>query len=668
MNESSLRRKAEALLEGDYSIEEAIQDADLASLLQELRIHQIELKLQNEELQRTQEELFQAQKKYREYYQLAPICYLTLTTEGVIKEANLRCKELLTSGKRNIIDRPLLAFLNSGSYAAFFEHLQTVTETSQPHICELVIYNRQEDREFYMMVESKAVQEEDQVVIWTIMTDITQRQQAEIALQEAEERYRTVADLSTEWTYWQNPDGSLRYVSPSCEQLTGYSARELQNTPQLIEQMIHPDDRQAWQDHPHDEALGIGIRTLHIRIEHRRGHINWIEHVCRPVIRDDGRFDGYRITNRDITQEKRAQTRLQDSEERLNAFFANSPVGLALLDHNGAYLLINEQLARIDGIDPESYRNYTINDMLPTHMLDAIWPVLGKVFEDGMPTLGLEFNYTNQRGEDLYIIASYFPVHNALGDIQAAGVILMDITDRKQLEKRTLELKSETERMRILSGFIRDAAHEFKTPLSIIMTNTYMLKQGPQWTDPQEIAAIVDEQVWSIRRLVDELLMMARLDAGYKRKNQRVEVAPLISIVVSANRSMIDAKNLQLTLDLDDHHYCIGDRELIQTAISNVFSNAARYTLPDGRITVQSIQNEETIQLIFEDNGVGMDNEETQQVFKRFFRVDKAHTTAGFGLGLPIAQKIIELHDGYIAIESTPHSGTVVTVELPRDQ
>ena len=666
MNQSSLRRKAEALLDGDYSIEDALKDTDLASLLQELRIHQIELKLQNEELQNTQQELFDAQQKYQEYYQLAPVCYLTLSTQGVIIEANLRCKELLASSQRNIIDRPLIAFLEPECHTQFFEHIETVLETDNPLTTELIINNRYASQISHVFVESKAVTNNGVTVVWTIMTDITERRLAEIALQEAEERYRTVADFSTEWTYWQNPDGSLRYVSPSCQQITGYSAEEIQNTPRLIDQMIHEDDQDLWNNHPHEPGMPESTRTLHFRIHHRRGMTHWIEHICRPVIREDGTFAGYRISNRDITQEKLAQIRLQDSEERLDAFFSNSPVGLGLLSRHGDYLLINDRLAQIDGVPPEAYRGKSINEVLPAEILGDVWPILDRAFEQGQPTLGLEFEYTNQRSDTLCVIVSYFPIHNAQGEVTAAGVVLMDITDRKSLEQRTIELKSETERIRILSDFIRDAAHEFKTPLSIIMTNTYMLKQGPQWTDPQEVAAEVDQQVWSIRRLVDELLMMARLDAGYKQRHETVEIAPLISIAVSANREMIDLKNLALQLDLNDQHTCIGDRELLQTAIANILSNAVRYTLDGGHIRVTSDQVDDRVLISFEDSGVGMSDEELTQAFNRFFRVDKAHTTAGFGLGLPITRKIIEIHHGSIAIQSENGEGTLVTVELPQ--
>lgn len=131
--------------------------------------------------------------------------------------------------------------------------------------------------------------------------DVTMQTLAELSLRESEERFRTIADYTFDWEYWEGLRGEILHCSPSCEEITGYSVSDFIARPALIYDIIHPEDRHLMDAHRHD--LGHEDRSaIAFRILRRDGTIRWIAHGCRQVIGHDGAFKGRRSSNRDITE------------------------------------------------------------------------------------------------------------------------------------------------------------------------------------------------------------------------------------------------------------------------------------------------------------------------------------------------------------------------------
>ncbi len=147
------------------------------------------------------------------------------------------------------------------------------------------------------------------------------RDDTQATLREAELRYRTVADFTYDWEYWQAPDGSLRYVSPSCERITGYPAAEFLSNPHLLDEIVLPEDSEAWAGHRR-EVTEMQGGQVQFRIVRRDGQIRWIEHLCQPVTDEHGAFLGYRASNRDATGRKQTEEELERYREHLEELVA----------------------------------------------------------------------------------------------------------------------------------------------------------------------------------------------------------------------------------------------------------------------------------------------------------------------------------------------------------
>lgn len=142
------------------------------------------------------------------------------------------------------------------------------------------------------------------------------------AIMQSELRYRTVANYTADWEYWRAPDGSFVYVSPSCSRLSGYTAEEFQRNSNLITDILHPEDRIIFKEHIHCLDKDNQPKQLEFRIITREGKERWISHVCRQVYDLSGKSLGYRVSNRDITEQKQIENEMREQAVLLEAEIA----------------------------------------------------------------------------------------------------------------------------------------------------------------------------------------------------------------------------------------------------------------------------------------------------------------------------------------------------------
>jgi len=147
--------------------------------------------------------------------------------------------------------------------------------------------------------------------------DIVKQKQAGDELRKNEEKLRTLTDWTYDWELWLDPSGGLVYNSPSCERITGYKPDEFIMNPELLIDIVHPEVRELYKEHHqlvHDESADV--EKIEYCIVTRDGEERWIEHICRSVFSDDGRYLGRRVSNRDITQRKQAEKEIEERNEK----------------------------------------------------------------------------------------------------------------------------------------------------------------------------------------------------------------------------------------------------------------------------------------------------------------------------------------------------------------
>ena len=331
-----LRRRAEERLDGLSAAAPMPEDA--AAVIHELRVYQIELEIQNEELRGAQLELDAQREKYFELFDVAPVGYLVLGDRGVVAEANFTAAHLLGVERQSLIGQPLSAFVVAPGHNVFHLHLRMLEKTEAPQACELRL-RRAGAEPFWAHLESRprrpAGGESRRYLV--SLTDVDERVLATEALRESEQKYRIVADNTYDWESWTAPDGSYVYVSPGCERVTGRSAAEFLADPGLLLAILHTDDCDRIREHLAAAAADESAQhEIVFRILTPAGDERAIDHRCKPVHGPDGAFLGRRASNRDITERTQAERQLKERMKELQALYGLAEIaarqGLSLDD------------------------------------------------------------------------------------------------------------------------------------------------------------------------------------------------------------------------------------------------------------------------------------------------------------------------------------------------
>ncbi|MCM0594665.1 HAMP domain-containing histidine kinase [Weissella uvarum] len=219
--------------------------------------------------------------------------------------------------------------------------------------------------------------------------------------------------------------------------------------------------------------------------------------------------------------------------------------------------------------------------------------------------------------------------------------------------------------------FVADAAHEFKTPMTVIQSDLERMLEHPQDTvmDQVENVAGALTEVRHLNALVGDMLTLAQSDADVPMfKFDDFDLADLAREVGDIYKFSADEKQQQLVIDVPEHLPMYGDAQRMRQLLVILVDNAQKYAGPDSVVTVKAEPKNNSIRLSVSDTGGGVTDEQKKHLFDRFYRVDKARSrsTGGHGLGLSIAKWIVQGHHGTIQVTDTVPHGTTFNIVLPK--
>lgn len=467
--------------------------------------------------------------------------------------------------------------------------------------------------------------------------------------------------------------GQISFANAHAEKILGLTVSEITrrtyNTPEwkITDYEGNP--------FPEDQLPFIQVKTrleavydVCHAIEWPNGERVYLSINASPLLDDAGQFAGMVAVIDNITQQKEAEDALRESRQMLRLIMDHIPYAIFWKDRDLIYQGCNRQCAESAGLkNPEEIIGKTDYEMPWAYMAETYRANDREVLATGKAKLNYDAPQITPDGQEIWLRTSKIPLYDAGGEVVAVLGLYKDITEQRETEKQALELAIHKEQMRVLSQFIQDASHEFKTPLSMINLSTYVLRRTK---DPQIREGRLEQivgYVKNITQLVDDLVRMAELDSDTPLETTPVDLHQMIQDVRITLQEDIRQKDILVNLDFLSQTPLVVPVNLDGwfVAIKKLLHNAIRYTPDGGTVTISTRKQDNALLLSIKDTGIGMDKEALAQIFDRFYRADKAHTTGGFGLGLPIAQQIIKRHGGRIEVDSTPGEGSTFTVILP---
>ncbi|MGO1369874.1 MAG: ATP-binding protein [Senegalia sp. (in: firmicutes)] len=262
--------------------------------------------------------------------------------------------------------------------------------------------------------------------------------------------------------------------------------------------------------------------------------------------------------------------------------------------------------------------------------------------------------------KDSTYMARFAPYLNQGSEFSGIVIVFQDITEQYNLDNLRRE-------------FVANVSHELKTPITTIKSYTETILEGA--IDDKDLSIsflnVVNDECDRMTRIVSDLLQLSNFDnKQIEWEKEYISLENLINKILMKLEITINEKNQKVNMyikkDLKDIY---ADKDAIEQVIINILSNAFKYTSEGGFINITLNSNNNTNEIIIEDNGMGIPKKDLNRIFERFYRVDKARSRdlGGTGLGLSIAKRIIESHEGKIDIESEYEKGTKVIITLPID-
>jgi len=521
-----------------------------------------------------------------------------------------------------------------------------------------------------------------QVRIAGAMVDITKRKAAEAAVMESEKRFEKAFKASPDSLVISRlADGVVLEVNDSFVSLTGYRPDEIVGKSTVSLGIYHdPSDRQRAMTIMKEQNR---VRDFELLMRRKSGEVRLILFSAEPLELHGEHC--WLTIGRDITERKQAEEARRRSEEEarrqlayVEAIYATAPVGLCFVDTDLRFRSINTRLAEMNGKPVEDHLGRTLREVVPD-IADTIEPRYRRVIETGEAVLNLELSAAGKRGTLQHYDVSYYPIKDDKGHVLGVNVVVVDITQRKQVEEdRERLLEQETAAREEAEGanrmkdeFLATISHELRTPLTSILGWAHMLIENSlQESQRRHALDVIERSAKSQKELIDNMLDTSRIITGRLKLDARpVEIEQILLAAVDVIRPSAEAKGIDLQVLIDDHGSLVfGDANRLQQVIWNLLANAVKFTNPDGRIKTRLIRDGNQIEIYVHDTGIGIEPHFLPYVFDRFRQADSTSTRryGGLGLGLAIVRHVVEMHGGSVAAWSPGKGqGSTFKVRLP---
>ena len=503
-------------------------------------------------------------------------------------------------------------------------------------------------------------------------TSIDKSNDIESKLRESEEKFQSLINNLSDIILEGNSKTIVTYVSPQCYDIMGYKPDEIVGRSVL--DFIHPEDTTKMA-----KVILTGIKTKKpisvpkYRLLHKNGNFIFVSAKGKYIDRNgDGRFI---VAIRDITARVEIEQKLIESSTKYKLISENASDLILVASEDLIIEYVNKApLYKLGG--------YSVDEVLGKRALNFIHiddakNALIKFFNafnrEGHGTI--EARIKHKHGHLVYVEIHGSLFHNEKGEPKAL-LITRDITDRKNAEKLILEENKKLLGLsQIKSELIATTSHELKTPLNSIYAASQLLLSNFKDQIGEEALKFVEmihRGGQKLKFLIENLLDTSKIESEKMLLHlQQENIVELTTNSINDIKYWADNRNINIVVDHPKQMYVLVDRIKIEQVITNILSNAIKFTLPKGEIHVRIYEEDQWVNISVKDNGIGLTRKEIKSLFRKFGKIDHFGKdfeveSEGTGLGLFISKEIVELHSGEILVESKGRNkGSIFNIRLP---
>ncbi|MDD1728570.1 MAG: PAS domain S-box protein, partial [Methanospirillum sp.] len=669
---------------------------DFIKLGQSITILVSSLKSHIDSLKEKETQLIESEEKYRSFIDIQKDLIIRTDKTAKILYLNDSFCSTFAFEKSQIIGTSLYDLVSGDLLRSIQQIFTQILKDQTPVTFEHKI-TKKDGTSIWVQWSNSVILDSHQEIIelQSVGRNITKKKEAEIALQESEEKYRSlISNLPDYVIVHQN--GVVLLTNDAIAQVLGYDQKDLIGTNLLA--YVSPADQAVTIKHMQERMQGLEVPDYEISVR-------TINHSLRRVVVRASivSYDGlptFITVLTDITERKIAETRFIEGERRYQFLVEQMNEGLWTTDLNEITRFTNSRMEEILRYTSEEMKGKPFSSFVTPEEQDYYWERVSNRKKGISERYYLTF--LTKYGKRVYAEVSASPSVDSDGNIIGSIAVITDITRRREaeqkIEKYTSELELKTHELEVLRDqlfvinrdldrmvnertaqvmklliqkdeFIMQLGHDLRTPLTPILGLIPDLIEQEQDVLSHEALEIIQKNACFIQEIADKSLKLAKMSSfDLKPDLEPVPIHTTVDLIISAHAGDLKAAGITIFNEVPSDLVMSADKILFHELIENLISNGIKYIQrKDGKIIISANPVGTMIEIRIRDNGVGLRADEKGKIFDVFYKSDRSrHDKSSTGLGLAICRKIVENHGGSIRAESPgPGEGTIFIILLP---
>ncbi|MBU4212122.1 MAG: PAS domain S-box protein [Verrucomicrobia bacterium] len=634
------------------------------------------------ERKKAEEALRESEEKYRLLVENANEA-IVVAQDGQLKFVNRMAGELTGYSEQELTSRPFHEFIHPDDRGIVVErYLRRLKgDVSQPRYSFRSM--TRDGSVKWVEISTILIDWEGKPATLNFLSNITERKEAEEALRESEEHYRTLLEASFDLIYVIDRDDTVQYVNPAALKALGRPAAEVNGKPRAL---FFPPAVAASQKLSLDRVFATGEPLYVEQKTELAGVAQWQDTHLIPLKSPSGMVDAVLSISRDITERKQMQNLLQQERATLNSIIDLNPYGIQIIDGKGHYLRSNQAFFNMfQSVPPADWCFFEDPIAAKAGFHEAHLAVKeGKTVVNPEVWYNAHWLYPELPDKLICFRSTVFPIMNTESKMEYFVVMFEDITERKKAQEQILA----SEKLAVIGRLVADVAHEINNPLSIIMSGTQHLEERIR----KQISAIPDLEANT--RMFEKVknatnrckIIVAGLLTSTRPTRLNLGSTDINKVIKESLKSMDDQfkrQNVKVIKALASHLPMIeADGQQLNQVFINIITNACDVMPEGGELRIVTrLQTLEAgrkgkateshagsvaspaVEIEISDTGEGIRKEDLSKIFNPFFTTK--NDGKGVGLGLSISYGIVKEHGGSISVTSEKGKGTTFIVRFP---
>lgn len=627
-------------------------------------------------IKETHNALYESEARYRDIFENAEDPMYTLDLKGFIVSVNKAGMHQLVCMENEIIGTNISTWLTPECFKLVEERYKKIylgEPLDQPFIIEVICKNGEHK---WGEVRTSLIRQGNKIIgTHGISRDVTEKVRLERLLKESEAKHRELFENAEDPMYTHDLKGFFLSINKAGLRHLGCMENEVIGT--HISKWLTPESYKLVEDRIKKIHFGEPLdQPVIIEVICKNGEHKWGE-VRTSLIRQGNKIIGTHGIARDVTEKKRLEQELRESELRYRDMFDNAQDPMFTIDINGSFLAINNAGLDVLDVKKDEIIGTNLSSWLTKECMEEARYRLAQITR-GESLGAIIYEMIRKDGKHIWVEIKGRPIIEG-NEIKCLHGIARDVTEKVSLEQKVKDYHRKLEKSyeelieadRVKTEFISNMTHELLTPLTSIRGFAELLDDetmGDINAEQKKSLDIILRNSERLIRLIKELLDSSNLENNKLGLQFRlVSINNILSKSIQDIYPQANDKQIYIIKDIPPLPEVWGDEERLMQVITNLLMNAIKFTPQKGKITIRGMEDIEHIKISITDTGIGIPSDKLKTIFDRFYQVDGSSSRkyGGIGLGLSICKNIIHKHYGQIWAESDGH-GSTFQITLPK--